>query len=117
MDGRDCLSRSILARRKRGLWQQRPRGCLNWRRDGTPRRLNIGPSGVKSVSSPIELLLTPSGRGKDCFAEEFQARRYQLFRSRTKQKLTVGGSKSCGYSAGIQLTLHLSALFAFCSWV
>ena len=53
---------------------------------GNPRHLNIGTSGVRNASSPTALLLTPNGRVKGWFAEEFQPKRYQSFRWRTKRQ-------------------------------
>ena len=35
-------------------------------------------SGVRNASSPIELLLTPNGRVKGWFAEEFQAEKISI---------------------------------------
>ena len=63
--GKRCSSRSILVRRKKELWQKRPRECLSWQVGGTPRHLNIGLSGVRNATSPTASLLTPNGREKD----------------------------------------------------
>src|SRR6266480_6465434 len=84
--GRHCSFRSILGPRKKELWQKRRRVCLSWRLTGKPRHLNIGLSGVRNASSLTALLLTPNGRVKGWFEEEFQARRCQLFPWRTKSQ-------------------------------
>ena len=110
--GRRCSFRSILGPRKRGLWQKRRRACLNWLVAGNPRHLNIGVPGVRSASSPTELLLTPNGRVKGWFAEEFQPKRYQSFRWHTKPDVGSAAAHRAAATAEVSGSFYVGAAAA-----